>query len=78
MQDFPLHSVYNRRNINNKYRNDNNENLETRFWPLAEPPHTRESNASIALLSLLGQFRHPQMTSQPQGADAGAKLHILF
>jgi len=28
-----------------------------------------------ALLSLLGQFRHPQMTSQPQGADA--KVRIL-
>ena len=31
MQDFPLHGVYIDRNINNKYRNENNENQETRL-----------------------------------------------
>ena len=31
MQDFPLHGVYIDKNINNKYRNENNEILETRL-----------------------------------------------
>ena len=32
MQDFSLSSVYIDRNINNKYRNENNETLENCFF----------------------------------------------
>ena len=53
VQDFRL-SAFNQigHKHHNYNENENNEDLKTRLWPMAEPPHVRESNACITFLSL--------------------------
>ena len=57
VQDFRL-SAFNQigHKHHNYNENENNEDLKTRLWPMAEPPHVRESNAASLSSRLIGAF----------------------